>query len=88
MKHAQHQIPEDRLREFGKQGTAGRGFGAGDEAVGVFVDEGIPAGEEASVVLVGVGVVGGGPRVAFVNHAHEDDGAGPDVRGSGVVGAF
>lgn len=86
MHHAQDQIPNRRSAQASKKGTARGNVRTGDdEAVGVRVDEFVPAGEEAGVVVVGMGAVGGGPGVSLVDHGEEHDGAGPDVKGPRVV---
>ena len=45
-----------------------RGFATGDQTGGMLVDEFVPAGEVAHIMVVWMGAVGSRPGVAFVDH--------------------
>ena len=88
MQHAQQQVLDRYLWEFMEKGAAVRGFATCDQAIGVFVNEFVPASEKEGIALVGLRSVCGRPGVAFEDHGQEDDSAGPHVQGAGVVGAW
>ena len=85
VEHFQDQALDGR---FGKvleelAGACGEVGGVGDEAVGVGGLEFAPRGHVLGIGGLGLG--GFGPGLAVEVHGDEDDGAGPDVEGAGVV---